>query len=161
VAASTVGIPPHRLPVLGDVVGMNPRAPSSHRCGWGVLVSEDAARELFAARDQLDRLAAPKSMRVSSRLVAIRRELLTCTSRVATRVDMSPEGLLAQEVAQFEVSVVETTTAARELGITRDVVTWLCRHGQLRATRAGGRWWIEPASLEDYRARRAGRIQED
>jgi hypothetical protein len=120
----------------------------------GVIVSADGAREIAAALDELDRLAAPTGRRLSGRLVDIRRELQVCTSRVSTSDDASVEGLLAQAVAQFEASVVNTTTAARELGITRDGVTWLCRNGHLRATRSGGRWFVELASLQDYRERR-------
>jgi hypothetical protein len=120
----------------------------------GLVVSESAALELISALNRLDRLAAPRGMMLSPELAQIRRELQTCTSRVSTSDGTSVEGLLAQHIAQFELSVVDTTTAARELGITRDGVTWLCRNGHLRATRAGGRWWIELASLQDYRARR-------
>jgi excisionase family DNA binding protein len=50
--------------------------------------------------------------------------------------------------------VVDTTIAARVLGISGSGITWLCRNGRLQATRVGGRWFIEAASLQDYRARR-------
>lgn len=123
----------------------------------GVMISQDAAIELVAALDQLDRLAAPKSMRLSARLAAIRRELQTCVSRVDTRADTSPNHVAAQAIAQFECSVVDTTTAAEVLGITRDGVTWLCRNGSLQASRNGGRWFVTLASLHDYRAARAAR----
>jgi hypothetical protein len=121
----------------------------------GVMVSEDAARELIAVIDELAKRAAPTGQYLSTRVATIRRELATCVSGRCTPADASPEGVMAQQVAQFEVSVVDTTTAARELGnITRSGVTWLCRHGRLRATRTGGRWLIESASLQEYRARR-------
>jgi excisionase family DNA binding protein len=127
----------------------------------GVMVSEAAVIEIVAALDQLERLAAPRGLGLNRHLYAIRRELATCCeSRVPARVDTSPEGVVSQQTAQFEVSVVDTTTAARQLGITRDGVTWLCRNNKLRAVRAGGRWFIQAASLNDYRARRADRMKE-
>jgi excisionase family DNA binding protein len=120
----------------------------------GFIVSDEGARELVAALDQLDHLAAPRGQRLNQRLVTIKREFETSASRVSTPAYASAEGFVAQEVAEFEMSVVDTTTAAHQLGIKRDSVTWLCRNGQLRATRTGGRWFIEAASLQDYRARR-------
>ncbi|MCA2249023.1 helix-turn-helix domain-containing protein [Mycobacterium intracellulare] len=123
----------------------------------GVIVSEEAALELVAALDQLDKLAAPRALRLNSRLAAIRRELQTCVSRVGARVDTSTNHVAAHPIAQFEGSVIDTTTAADVLGITRDGVTWLCRNGTLRATLRGRRWFVEVASLHDYRARRADR----
>lgn len=120
----------------------------------GLIVSESAALELISALDRLDKFARPLGQVLSPQLALVRRELQTCTSRVSTPAHASAEGLLAQEVAQFELSVVDTTTAAHQLGITRGGVTWLCRNGQLRATRSGGRWWIETASLQHYRDNR-------
>jgi hypothetical protein len=125
----------------------------------GVMVSSAAALEILGALDELERRALPRGQQLSERLTIIRRELATCASRVSTSRDASAEGLVAQEVAQFKASVVDTTTAARQLEITRDGVTWLCRNGQLRATQSGGRWWIESASLQNYRERR-GRTKE-
>lgn len=125
----------------------------------GVVVSDSAARELVSALDMLDRLAAPTGQRLSPQIALIRRELATCTSRVPASADASVEAIVAQQVAQFEASVVDTTTAARVLGITRDGVTWLCRNRHIQAIRSGGRWWIPVDSLADYRDRR-GRTQE-
>lgn len=123
----------------------------------GLVVSEDAAAELVAALDQLDRLAAPRGMRLSNRLSGIRRELATCTSRADIPGHASNAAAYALDGPSFELSVVETATAAEQLGITADAVRWLCRRGQLIAVRTGGRWWVSVRSLEDYRARRAER----
>lgn len=122
--------------------------------GVGIFVSEAAARELVGALNQLDQLAAPRAMRLSDQLEAIRRELQTCITRVTARVDTSVRPTVPQVVAQYETNLVDTTGAARELEITRDGVTWLCRHKHLRGVRRNGRWWIELASVQEYRERR-------
>ncbi len=123
----------------------------------GVLLSESAAREIAAALDHLGRLAAPRGMQLSERLRAIRRELLTSTTRGLTHVSGSADGIVAQSSSELDASVVDTATAARSLGITPGGVTWLCRHGRLAATRCGGRWLIDTAALRYYQRERLER----
>ena len=123
----------------------------------GIVISDAVAKELVAALDKLGRLAKPTGQQLSEQLIAIRRELVTCVTRVCASGDTSAEVLFAQQVAQYESSVVDTTTAAHQLGITREGVTWLRRNGHLRGDKIGGRWWIETASLHEHRAREGAR----
>lgn len=127
----------------------------------GVAISDSAARELVSALDMLDRLAAPTGQRLSPQIDLIRRELLTCTSRVSTSADTSAEWVTGVDAAQFETSVVDSLTAAEQLGITRDGVTWHCRRGGFGAgaTKSGGRWFIDTGALAKFRENR-GRTQE-
>ena len=123
----------------------------------GVLLSAGAARELVAALDHLGRLAAPRGMQLSQRLQTIRRELRTSTAGGVADVDVSGNSGAEQGVSHWEPSVVDTATAARMLGITPGGVTWLCRHNRLTATRCGGRWLVDAASLRTYQRHRSER----
>ncbi|WP_460359510.1 hypothetical protein [Mycobacterium sp. ZZG] len=127
----------------------------------GVVISDSAARELVSALDMLDRLAAPIGQRLSPQMAHIRRELLTCTSRVVASADTSAGRVSGAAVAHFDMSVVDSLTAAEHLGITRDGVTWHCRRGRFGAgaTKAGGRWFINTGALAEFRENR-GRTQE-
>jgi len=116
----------------------------------GVLLSDGAAREVVAALDLLARLAAPRGQQLSPRLQQIQRELLNSSARVAAHGDASGETVAGQRDAHWEASVADTATAAQLLGITPGGVAWLCRNGRLRATRSGGRWHIDSASLRLY-----------
>lgn len=47
---------------------------------------------------------------------------------------------------------VDTTTAAAELGCSRELVTWLIRRGRLKARRLSGVWvirWEDVVSMHD------------
>lgn len=120
----------------------------------GVVVSEEAARELVAAIDELAKLAAPKGASLHPRLAGIRRDLANCSTRENARPDASTEVVARHDLLAWDC-VVDTESAARTLGITPDGVRWLCRNKRLERTRAVGRWWISEASLKDYRARRS------
>jgi len=127
----------------------------------GVVISDSAARELVSALDMLDRLAARIGQRLSPQMALIRRELLTCTSRVGTSADTRTERVVGASVAQFEASV-DSLTAAEQLGITRDGVAWHCRRGGFgegRASKVGGRWFIDTEALAKFRENR-GHAQE-
>jgi excisionase family DNA binding protein len=116
----------------------------------GVLLSDGAAREVVAALDLLARLAAPRGQQLSPRLQQIKRELLNSSARAAAHGDASAETVADEKDAHWEASVADTATAAQLLGITPGGVAWLCRNGRLRATRSGGRWHIDTASLRTY-----------
>lgn len=116
----------------------------------GAVLSTEAAREVVAALDQLDRLAAPRGMRLSERLTAIRRELVACASRAGTPVTASANDIAGLLLSESNLMSVDTATAAENLGITTDGVRWLCRRGHLTAVRLRGRWLIEPGSLQTY-----------
>ena len=116
----------------------------------GVVLSDEAAREVAAALDHLGRLAAPRGMQLSPRLVSIRRELTSSVSRDDARADTSGSDAVQQFVAHLEQRVVDTATAARMLGMTPGGVAWLCRNGRLTATRSGRRWLVDTASLRIY-----------
>lgn len=49
---------------------------------------------------------------------------------------------------------LNATTAARALGITSRAVVKAIAAGRLPAQWSAGRWWIDPADVEHYRARR-------
>ena len=116
----------------------------------GVLLSPSAAREIVAALDHLARLAAPRGQQLSERVRLIARELAISGTREPTRVDMRAEGVAAQFFGESELCVADTATAARMLGMTPGGVAWLCRNGRLTATRVGGRWLVDTASLRTY-----------
>ena len=117
----------------------------------GVLLSDGAAREVVAALDLLARLAAPRGQQLSPRLRLIQQELTASSgTRVAADGNVSGKRFAGQEDAHWEASVADTATAAQLLGITPGGVAWLCRNGRLRATRSGGRWHIDTASLRTY-----------
>jgi len=109
----------------------------------GVLLSVSAAREVAAALQHLDRLAAPRGQRLSDRLRTIARDL--------TRADTRTQPVAAPFLGESEPSAVDTAAAARMLGgITPGGVAWLCRNERLTATRVGGRWLVDTASLRTY-----------
>lgn len=116
----------------------------------GVLLSEAAAREVAAALEHLERLAAPRGQQLSDRVRAIARELASSGSRDVTRLDTRARPLETQSLGEWELSAVDTAAAAQELGITPGGVAWLCRNGRLTATRVGGRWLVDTASLRTY-----------
>ena len=118
-----------------------------------LAISEAAGRDILSALDMLDRIARGRGQQLSPRVAAIRRDLASCLSRAVTRVGRSDDALA--DALGAEWAVTDTTTAAAELGITRDGVAWLCRNGNLRATRVGGRWLVDGPSLAEYRRRRA------
>ncbi|MDQ1250377.1 MAG: helix-turn-helix protein [Actinomycetota bacterium] len=123
-----------------------------------IAITEAGARELVSALDELDRLARP-DRQLSASLAAIRRELAACTSRVVTSADISAEAIGALGDPHWP-TMMDTTTAATELGITRDGVTWLCRRKHLHATRLNGRWLVDTSSLLSYRIQREQRLSE-
>jgi hypothetical protein len=120
----------------------------------GVLVSAAAAREIAAALDHLDRLASPRGQRLSPRLASIKAALARAP---ATHAEVSAAHFVPQCDSQWEAGVVDTTTAARLLGITPGGVAWLCRNGRLAADRIGGRWLIASAALHVYEQEREER----
>ena len=119
-----------------------------------LTITETAARELVAALDALDRLARPQGQRLSESLHAIRRELLTCITRVETPENAGTDDVAALLLSESAVMGLDTTTAAGRLGITTDGVRWLCRRGHLDAVRHRGRWLVDVPSLDRYRAER-------
>jgi len=116
----------------------------------GVLLSGAAAREVVDALDRLGRLAAPRGMRLSPRLEAIRRELASSDTRAVTPAHASVDDIAALLDSHLNASAVDTAAAARMLGMTPGGVAWLCRNGRLTATRVGRRWLIDTASLRTY-----------
>lgn len=120
----------------------------------GLVLTEAAARELLAALDALDRLAQPQGQRLSASLHGIRRELLTCVTRVSTHAAARPDDVAALMVSESSVMGLDTAIAAGHLGITADGVRWLCRRGHLDAVRYRGRWLVDRPSLDRYRAER-------
>ena len=116
-----------------------------------MAITEAAARELLAALDALDRLAAPHGQRLSASLATIRRELATCVTRVSAPVGASADDVVAVMLSESESMSIDTAAAAGHLGITADGVRWLCRRGHLTAVRQRGRWLIDRSSLQTYR----------
>ena len=118
-----------------------------------LAISEAAGRDILGALDTLERITRGRGQLLSPRVAAIRRDLASCLSRAITRAGRSDAAFT--DALGAECAVTDTTTAAAELGITRDGVAWLCRKGKLRATRVGGRWLVDGPSLAEYRRRRA------
>ena len=48
-------------------------------------------------------------------------------------------------------SVMTTAEAAKLLSVSQIHVTDLCRQGKLTGTKISGAWWVDKASLAEYR----------
>ncbi|EOM74613.1 DNA-binding protein [Rhodococcus rhodnii] len=115
----------------------------------GILIDRDTATELVTALDALEHLAQRSGSRLAPQIAAIRRDLIHHSN---TRADASTEAIdIITQLTLDQDSVIDTDTAAAQLGITRDGVRWLCRTGRLTATRRQHRWWIPTTALDDYR----------
>ena len=123
-----------------------------------LAISEAAGRDILGALDTLERIARGRGQKLSPRVAVIRRDLASCLSRACTRAGRSDDAFA--DPLGAESAMTDTTTAAAELGITRDGVAWLCRNGNLRATRVGGRWLVDGPSLAEYRRRRRAGLTE-
>jgi hypothetical protein len=75
------------------------------------------------------------------------RERATGTGHGTREANIPPQGAPSP-------TWVNTTTAARALGITSRAVVKAIAAGRLRAQWSAGRWWLDPADVEHYRARR-------
>jgi hypothetical protein len=119
----------------------------------GVTISHAAAVDLVGVIDRLAQRCAPQVL--AERIVVLRNDLIQCCTRATTQLDASTEVIGVQNVLALNPgALVDTTAAAEMLDITRDGVTWLCKHKRLAASKVNGRWWIEPASIELYQQSR-------
>jgi hypothetical protein len=119
----------------------------------GVILTHGDVAEVVAALDWLMKNAWQHRDRVPDRIVAMRRELAESGAYATTYVDVSVDAPEAVDGSQFGPGVVDTATAARELGIGGAGVRDLIRRGRLAGMRIGGRWWIVAASIDAHKAR--------
>jgi excisionase family DNA binding protein len=54
---------------------------------------------------------------------------------------------------KLRLAVLDVTSAAAELGVSREYVRRLVRDGRVRGVRVGASWAIEAASWEDFKRR--------
>lgn len=58
-----------------------------------------------------------------------------------------------------EIGPLTSREAAQRVGLTREQLLRRVERGEIAARFEGGRWLIDPASVEDYLARRAAQHQ--
>ncbi|ORM37957.1 helix-turn-helix domain-containing protein [Williamsia sp. 1135] len=124
----------------------------------GVLVSEQVAKDLVVALDELAKLADRQGARLSPRLEEIRRNLLTHSgTHDSVRMDEFDvvDLLMSQPDSMFDVS-----TAAQQLGLSNAGVRYLIRTHRIAATFSSGRWFIPTDEVAAHRAARraAGKL---
>jgi hypothetical protein len=124
----------------------------------GVLFSHSDVAEMLEEYDYLLRIACQHRERIPGCIVARRRalaELATCATTYADLRGDAPEAL---DGSHFGLGVVDTATAAKELGMTGAGVRDLCRRRRLIAMQPDGpgtSWYIARTSIDAYLARRS------
>ena len=86
-------------------------------------------------------------------LIALKLAALAWRERNASADRVTRAAETAQQPAPSP-QWLTTTTAARALGIGDRAVRKAIGAGRLRATWAGGQWWIDPEDVAHYRAQR-------
>lgn len=124
----------------------------------GVLLSPDEARYAVAAFDAL----LGDGRRATPRLAAFIDKLRKSGAprQVSGALSGADARVVAPELDSLHATVydlVDSSEAARILGITNSGVRDLCRRGALPGRRAGGRWVIPVAAVVARAERQAAR----
>jgi excisionase family DNA binding protein len=91
-------------------------------------------------------------------VIEARNGIADAITRARTRVGASSEvSIVPMPLALNPIAVVDTATAAQQLGMTDDGVRWLCRTGRLTATKTGRQWWVTTESIAEYLAQNRSR----
>jgi hypothetical protein len=122
----------------------------------GVLFSHSGVAELLEEYDYLLRIAWQHRARIPGRIVARRRELAELTTYATTYADLREDAPAPLNGSRYGPGVVDTATAATELGMTGAGVRDRCRQGRLIAMQPDGpgtSWYIARTSIDHYKAR--------
>jgi hypothetical protein len=124
----------------------------------GALFSPSDVADMLEEYDYLLRIAWQHRERIPGRIVARRRELAEISAYAVTYADLREDAPALLDGSRYGPGVVDTATAAKELGMTGAGVRDLCRRGRLIAMQPDGpgtSWHIARTSIDAYLGRRS------
>jgi len=111
----------------------------------GVLIAADDAAFLSAALRKLIELSDRGGGRAVARVYELERELARSATRSAIGTAERAR-TPAPEISR--VQLIDTSTAAAQLGCSERNVRAMAARGSLNAQRVGGRWLVDAAEVE-------------